>query len=113
MVFVPGIDPYSAGLDLVGETQGTPKFFAVYTRCKSVGRIVGNPDRLFLTGEGNDGQNRAENFVMGNRHIIGLIGEYRRFYKQTLAIELLGASTGDQTRVGLLSNVDIFRHLFE
>src|SRR3546814_1868218 len=64
---VEAVDPDRAGPEAAGGLHGLVDVGGPDRRRQAVDRVVGDPDRLVLVGEGEGGEHRAEDLLSGDR----------------------------------------------
>src|SRR4029077_10826138 len=74
---------YAAGKDPRGHVARAAHISPAHVGVQAVARIVGNPDRVFVIVIGDDAEDRAENLVAGDRHVVLHIDEDGRVHEGT------------------------------
>src|SRR5512139_3538892 len=65
---MPLVDPYGSRSQPAGNAQGAVLVLRPHAAAKAVNGIVGKGDRLLFCFGFNNGENRAEDLLSGNRH---------------------------------------------
>ena len=101
------IEPVRMRLAMVIARAGSPRGHAAR---QTIAAVIGNADRVFVVLEGDHHQHRAEDFLLGNAHVIGDIDKAGRL--DEIAAAEIGASlaTAEQRRAFLLAEFDIAHH---
>jgi Crp-like helix-turn-helix domain len=107
VVLVPGVDPDCAGLNLVGQPQGSSQILCLDARGEAVSRVVSDADRFFLVFKGNDRQHGAEDFLPRYLEVVGCVREKRGLDEQALAVDLLRAASRGEPRARLLARFNV------
>src|SRR5919106_1872644 len=71
------VDPHDAVLQPAGHPVGAGDVAGPYRRAEPVRRVVGQRDGLVLVVERDDDQNRAEDLLAGDPHVVGDADEHR------------------------------------
>src|SRR5208282_1480023 len=75
---VPVVDPDRAGLELPGYVEGPLVVGAPDPGGQAVFGVVGDLDRLVGALAADHGEDRAEDLLAGDRHVVADVGEDRR-----------------------------------
>src|SRR3954451_5882170 len=107
----PAVDLDLAGADAPGDALGVLGVAGPDAAGQPVDRVVGDLDRFVLGVVGDDRQHRPEDLLLGDRHVVGDVGEDRRLDEVAL-VEPLGRllAAGDQPRALLDALADVAAH---
>ena len=80
------VNPDNPGHNVPGDPVGASHILGPDGAAQPVGNIVGDGNRLVLRVKRNDADHRAEDFLLGHRHFLTHVGQYRRLNEVTLRI---------------------------
>lgn len=106
---VAGVDPDHTGLDVGGDAVGTLNVLGEDGSAETVRGVVGAGDGLGLVDEAGDGDERAEDFLAVDAHVVLDVGEDGGLDEEALAVAdvLVGDAAGLELSAFGLAALDV------
>ncbi|ENN88749.1 hypothetical protein RHSP_43422 [Rhizobium freirei PRF 81] len=105
------IHPDHAGFEMIGETEGAGDVGGPEIARQAVLDIVGKRERIGFILEGDGGQHRPEDFLLGDAHLVVGAGKQSRGDIATAARAVQFLAAGCKGRALRPADLDIFQHL--
>src|SRR5262249_29663814 len=94
------VDPYHAGADALRHLDGARRVARVDRAAQPVGRVVRDPDRLLVVGEGYHGHHRAADLLARDADVVAHVAEDGGL-QEVAARQTLGTPTAGPERRAL------------
>ncbi len=90
---IVAVDPHCPGPRVVRNGERRLQVLRDDARCEAVCGPVGALDDVGCVFEFDDGHDRAEDLLLGDRHVVLYVGEHRRLNEEALVTDRLACST--------------------